>query len=63
MADAVIDANRRYSSGGDRRARQRGGRRDGDAKSPWYLRRKLWLGIISVAYVGWRRLAGRSQAT
>jgi len=40
----------------DRRARPRGGRRDGDAKKPWYMRRRLWLAAASVAYIGWRRL-------
>jgi hypothetical protein len=40
----------------DRRAYPRGGRRDGDQKKPWYLRRRLWLAIMSVLYVGWRRV-------
>jgi hypothetical protein len=43
----------------DRRARTRGGRRDGDAKKPWYLRRRLWLAAVSLVYVGWRRITGR----
>lgn len=60
MADTVTDPDRRFVTRVDRRARPRGGRRDGDAKSPWYLRRRLWLGIVSVAYVGWRRLSRRA---
>jgi hypothetical protein len=40
----------------DRRARRRGGRRDGDTGKPWYMRRRLWLAAASLAYVGWRRV-------
>jgi hypothetical protein len=43
----------------DRRAHPRGGRRDGDVKKPWYLRRRLWLAAASIAFVGWRRVLGR----
>ena len=38
----------------DRRARSRGGRRNGDGQKPWYLRRPLLLAIASFMY---RRLA------
>lgn len=40
----------------DRRANSRSGRRNGDGKKPWYMRRRLWLAAASLAYVGWRRL-------
>jgi hypothetical protein len=43
----------------DRRANPRGGRRDGDAARPWYRRRRIWLAIASVTYVGWRRIVRR----
>ena len=45
----------------DRRVRTRGGRRDGDAKKPWYVRRRLWLAAVSLVYVGWRRVTGRTS--
>ena len=47
----------------DRRKRARGGRRDGDQKKPWYLRRRLWLAAASLVYVGWRRVTGRPKKT
>jgi len=53
--------NRRSSEQRDRRARARGGRRDGDQKKPWYMRRRLWLATASLLYVGWRRITGRSR--
>lgn len=40
----------------DRRARPRGGRRDGDNGKPWYMRRRLWLAAATLVYVGWRRV-------
>ena len=40
----------------DRRAYSRSGRRDGDGRKPWYMRRRLWLAAASLVYVGWRRL-------
>lgn len=40
----------------DRRAHSRNGRRKGDAKKPWYMRRRLWLATASLLYVGWRRV-------
>jgi hypothetical protein len=46
----------RRDEGHDRRARTRGGRRDGDARKPWYMRRRLWLATVSLLYVGWRRV-------
>jgi hypothetical protein len=46
---------------GDRRAVPRGGRREGDQKKPWYLRRRLWLAAASLVFVGWKRLTGRAQ--
>jgi hypothetical protein len=54
--------NRRSTEQRDRRAVLRGGRRDGDRKKPWYLRRRLWLAAASLLYVGWRRLTGRPKA-
>jgi hypothetical protein len=42
--------------GGDRRAHSRGGRRNGEQTTPWYMRRRLWLAVASVTFVGWRRL-------
>jgi hypothetical protein len=62
MPETVIGAERRYGTAGDRRAHSRGGRRDGDSKRPWYVRRKFWLGIVSTMYLGWRRLVRRSRA-
>ena len=47
----------------DRRKRARGGRRDGDQKKPWYLRRRLWLAAVSLVYVGWRRVTGRPKGS
>jgi hypothetical protein len=54
--------NRRSPEYRDRRAVPRGGRRDGDQKKPWYLRRRLWLAVASVMFVGWRRVTGRTKA-
>jgi hypothetical protein len=54
------EENRR-SEHPDRRKRARGGRRDGDQKKPWYLRRRLWLAAASLVYVGWRRITGRPK--
>jgi hypothetical protein len=49
--------DRRATVRRDRRAVSRGGRRDDDQKNkPWYMRRRLWLAVASVAYVGWRRV-------
>jgi hypothetical protein len=48
--------DRRCDECRDRRANPRGGRRDGDRKKPWYMRRRLWLAGASLMYVGWRRL-------
>jgi hypothetical protein len=53
--------DRRSPENRDRRARRRGGRRSGDARKPWYMRRRLWLATASLIYVGWRRM--RSLAT
>jgi hypothetical protein len=55
--------NRRSGERYDRRAHRRGGRRDGDAKKPWYMRRRLWLAAASIVYMGWRRVRvlGRSS--
>jgi hypothetical protein len=41
----------------DRRATPRGGRRTADQPKPWYMRRRLWLAVASVAFVGWKRLS------
>lgn len=51
--------DRRTAARVDRRARTRGGRRDAEAKAPWWMRRRLWLTFASVMYVGWRRMVGR----
>jgi len=40
----------------DRRAVSRSGRRDGDGKKPWYMRRRLWLATASLCYMAWRRV-------
>jgi hypothetical protein len=47
---------RRGTGARDRRANPRGGRREDDAKKPWYMRRKWWLAAASLAFVGWRRI-------
>jgi hypothetical protein len=52
---------RRSDERADRRARTRGGRREDDAKKPWYLRQRLWLAAASLMYVGWRRVTGRKS--
>ena len=57
MADNRRDTGRR-----DRRAVLRGGRRDGDHSKPWYLRRRLWLAVASLMFVGWRRVTGGRPA-
>ena len=46
----------RRTAAPDRRAHSRNGRRSGDAKKPWYMRRRLWLATASLLYVGWRRV-------
>jgi hypothetical protein len=46
--------------GPDRRARPRGGRREGDARKPWYMRQTIWLTTASLLFVGWRRLRNRT---
>jgi hypothetical protein len=43
----------------DRRARARGGRRNGDGQKPWYLRQPLLLTIASLMFVGWQRVRRR----
>jgi len=60
MSDTVAD--RRADVRHDRRAVPRGGRRVADSGRPWYLRRRWWLAIVSVAYVGWRRVTRRGAA-
>jgi hypothetical protein len=54
--------DRRETARVDRRARSRGGRRADEAKQPWWMRRRLWLGFASVVYVGWRRILGRKAS-
>jgi hypothetical protein len=57
-----MELDRRSEPRVDRRANTRGGRRDEDARrNPWYRRRRLWLTIASMAYVGWRRIAGGTR--
>jgi hypothetical protein len=51
-----VEEERRNPDGVDRRARPRGGRRDADHAKPWYLRRRLWLAVASIAFVGWKRV-------
>jgi len=53
---AIMGEDRRADQRRDRRAHPRGGRRDGDSKKPWYMRRRLWLATASVMYVAWRRV-------
>ena len=51
-----MEQERRNSTQNDRRAISRSGRRDGDQKKPWYMRRRLWLAAASLVFVGWRRV-------
>jgi hypothetical protein len=51
-----MDQDRRSPESRDRRAHPRGGRRNHDARKPWYMRRRLWLAAASILYVGWRRM-------
>ncbi len=53
--------DRRTSLRYDRRARIRGGRRRGEPSKPWYLRRRLWLPVLSLLFVSWRRIVRRGQ--
>ena len=48
--------DRRSIENRDRRAHPRGGRRHHDVRKPWYMRRRLWLAVASLAFVGWRRM-------
>jgi hypothetical protein len=48
--------DRRTNDRADRRAHPRGGRRDGERRRPWYVRRRVWLAVASVLYMGWRRV-------
>ncbi|MGE0444711.1 MAG: hypothetical protein AB7P99_05740 [Vicinamibacterales bacterium] len=48
--------DKRQADASDRRASRRGGRRTIDQPKPWYMRRRLWLAVASVAFVGWKRL-------
>jgi hypothetical protein len=52
-----MNEDRRSPAARDRRARPRGGRREHDARKPWYMRRRLWLAAASLLFVGWRRMA------
>jgi hypothetical protein len=49
--------DKRQADGPDRRASRRGGRRTIDQPKPWYMRRRLWLAVASLAFVGWKRLS------
>ena len=51
-----MEHERRSSTRNDRRAISRSGRRDGEQKKPWYMRRRLWLAAASMVFVGWRRV-------
>ncbi|HEY6360440.1 MAG TPA: hypothetical protein VIX63_05010 [Vicinamibacterales bacterium] len=57
----TLEDNRRANEERDRRAHARGGRRDGDQKKPWYLRRRLWLAAASLVFMGWKRIIVRSK--
>jgi hypothetical protein len=50
--------DRRTMNGRDRRAHANGGRREGERKTPWYLRHRIWLAAASLVFVGWRRVRG-----
>jgi len=52
-----MQAERRSYDPLDRRARRRGGRRQRDEGKAWYMRRRVWLAVASLAFVGWRRFA------
>jgi hypothetical protein len=60
-----MDQDRR-SDNRDRRRHPRGGRRPYDNRTkPWYMRRRLWLAVASLFYVGWqrmRRLGSKSRS-
>ena len=52
-----MSENKRATERSDRRAKSRGGRRDGDPlQKPWYMRRRLWLAAASLMFVGWKRI-------
>jgi hypothetical protein len=51
--------DRRSTSARDRRVNSRAGRREGERRTPWYLRRRLWLAAVSVMFVGWRRMRAK----
>jgi len=52
----MSDDDKRMRTNSDRRARPRGGRRDGDSPKPWYMRRRIWLAAASMVFVGWKRV-------
>jgi hypothetical protein len=54
-----MDAQLRRDGNTDRRANPRGGRRQTDTQKPWYLRRRLWLAVASLTFVGWQRVRNR----
>ena len=61
-----MDDNKRKTVRSDRRAKSRSGRREDDARQPWYMRRRLWLAAASIMFVGWkriRRIVGASSRT
>ena len=51
-----MDDNKRKTVRSDRRAKSRSGRREDDARQPWYMRRRLWLAAASIVFVGWKRI-------
>jgi hypothetical protein len=57
-----MEQDRRAPVRTDRRAHPRAGRRDHDARRPWYMRRRAWLAIASLVYVGWHRVVGKKRA-
>jgi hypothetical protein len=51
-----MEDEKRVRTFSDRRARSRGGRRNGDSSKPWYRRHAWWLAAASVMFVNWKRI-------
>ena len=59
-----MSESKRATERSDRRARSRGGRREGDPlQKPWYMRRRLWLTAASLMFVGWKRIRGIGRSS
>ena len=52
----MMGQERRNPHARDRRAHPRNGRRNGESRKPWYMRRRLWLAAASLVFVAWRRV-------